>query len=348
MCCNRDKDSITLNLKDPEAMSVLHRLVEKADVVQHNMRYDAAERLGVDYESLRQLNSRLIYCHTLGHEQGPRQAHPGNDQTGAALAGTDWLDGGLDHGGRPIWPNTSLGDTGNGFLSALGIIQALYDRDRTGEGQFLRTFDPVRPSPRHFDGLDYRRRVRGRRQAEARRRAVRVERPLPALSNPGRLALRGRARSAGIREALGCPGPSRTRRDPRFATSEARLAHDADLIAELTPIFSARPATAWFQILDGHQVPCEVSDPDYVVRLFSDPEADQLNLVASFRHHVMGDMKMAGLYFDLSDTPGKIWGPPAWPGLNTRQILAEVGYTPDEIEKLLATRAAEATDALGA
>ncbi|MBO0730053.1 MAG: CoA transferase, partial [Acidimicrobiaceae bacterium] len=139
MCCNRDKDSITLNLKDPEALSVLHRLVERADVVQHNMRYDAAERLGVDYESLRQLNPKLIYCHTLGHEQGPREQHPGNDQTGAALAGTEWLDGGLDHDGRPIWSVTSLGDTGNGYLSALGIIQALYDRDRTGQGQFVRT-----------------------------------------------------------------------------------------------------------------------------------------------------------------------------------------------------------------
>ncbi len=139
MCCNRDKESIALDLKDPEGMAVLHRLVGQADVVQHNMRYEAARRLGVDYESLRAVNPALVYCHTLGHEQGPREQHPGNDQTAAALAGTEWLDGGLDNGGRPIWACISLGDTGNGFLSALGIIQALYDRDRTGEGQFVRT-----------------------------------------------------------------------------------------------------------------------------------------------------------------------------------------------------------------
>ncbi|MCU1648832.1 MAG: CoA transferase, partial [Nocardia sp.] len=139
MCCNRDKESIVLDLKDPEGLAVLHRLVEQADVVQHNMRYDAAARLGVGYEDLRKINPALIYCHTLGHEQGPRAQDPGNDQTAAALAGTSWLDGGLDNDGRPIWSCTSLGDTGNGFLSALGIIQALYDRDRTGEGQFVRT-----------------------------------------------------------------------------------------------------------------------------------------------------------------------------------------------------------------
>ena len=67
------------------------------------------------------------------------KASPGNDQTGAALAGPDWLDGGLDHDGIPFWPVVSLGDTGNGFLSAIAIVQALYHRDRTGEGQFVDT-----------------------------------------------------------------------------------------------------------------------------------------------------------------------------------------------------------------
>jgi crotonobetainyl-CoA:carnitine CoA-transferase CaiB-like acyl-CoA transferase len=75
----------------------------------------------VDYESLRQVNPTLIYCHTLGHEQGPRQEHPGNDQTGAALAGPSWLDGGLDHDGRPIWSATSLGEHTKAVLAELGI-----------------------------------------------------------------------------------------------------------------------------------------------------------------------------------------------------------------------------------
>ena len=81
----------------------------------------------------------LIYCHTRGFEHGAREGLPGNDQTGAALAGLDWLDGGLDHDGIPLWPVMSLGDTGNGFLSAIGMVQALYHRDRTGEGQFVDT-----------------------------------------------------------------------------------------------------------------------------------------------------------------------------------------------------------------
>src|SRR6201999_456750 len=82
---------------------------------------------------------RLIYCHTRGFETGPRGGLPGNDQTGACLAGVQWEDGGMFAGGKPLWSFTSLGDTGNGFLSAIAILQALYHRDRTGEGQFCDT-----------------------------------------------------------------------------------------------------------------------------------------------------------------------------------------------------------------
>jgi crotonobetainyl-CoA:carnitine CoA-transferase CaiB-like acyl-CoA transferase len=345
MCCNRDKDSITLNLKDPEAMSVLHRLVERADVVQHNMRYDAAERLGVDYESLRQLNPRLIYCHTIGHEQGPRERHPGNDQTGAALAGTEWLDGGLDKGGRPIWACTSLGDTGNGFLSALGVVQALYDRARTGEGQMLRT------------SILYAHLLNTSTAWISPDGTVRSPRQQPDAEQYGWSALYRLYRTAdgwlciavldqqGWETLCDVLGRADLAGDPRFATAHSRREHDGVLVGELARVFATRPATSWFRNLDDRGVPCEVSDPDYVVRLFSDPAAEANGLVASFRHRIVGDMKMAGLYFDLSETPGKIWGPPLWPGQDTRSILTEVGYTPDEIDKLLASGAAEDTSA---
>src|SRR5689334_16700458 len=136
---NRGKKSITLNLKDPRSMKVLLDLVAKADVVHHNMRYDAAERLKIDYESLKKINPRLIYCHTRGFETGQRAGLPGNDQTGACLSGIQYEDGGMARGGKPLWSFTSFGDTGNGFLSAVAVIQALYHRDKTGEGQFVDT-----------------------------------------------------------------------------------------------------------------------------------------------------------------------------------------------------------------
>ncbi|MBM3594566.1 MAG: CoA transferase [Alphaproteobacteria bacterium] len=136
---NRGKRSVALNLKDSRAMDVMRDLVKTADVVQHNMRYHAAERLGIDYESLKAIKPDLIYCHTRGHERGPRENLPGNDQTGACLAGVQYEDGGMADGGKPLWSLTSFGDTGNGFLSAVAIMQALYHRAKSGEGQFVST-----------------------------------------------------------------------------------------------------------------------------------------------------------------------------------------------------------------
>ena len=104
------------------------------------MRYDAADPAR---RRLREPARRSSPTSSTATRAASSTAHarrlPGNDQTGAALAGPDWEDGGLDDGGIPFWPVVSLGDTGNGFLSAIGMVQALYHRDRTGEGQFVDT-----------------------------------------------------------------------------------------------------------------------------------------------------------------------------------------------------------------
>src|SRR5206468_1890979 len=139
MLANRGKRSVGLNLKSPNSEEVLKRLIDSADVIIHNMRYDAARRIGIDYESVRARKPEIVYCHSRGHERGPREALPGNDQTAGALAGMQWVEGGLDNGGAPIWPCVSLGDPGNGLLVALGVVQAIYHRDQTGEGQFVDT-----------------------------------------------------------------------------------------------------------------------------------------------------------------------------------------------------------------
>jgi crotonobetainyl-CoA:carnitine CoA-transferase CaiB-like acyl-CoA transferase len=132
----------------------------------------------------------------------------------------------------------------------------------------------------------------------------------------------------------GAAGRRELAADPRFADAAARDANDAGLVAELTGTLAARPTADWFADLDAAGVPCEVCDPDYVLRLFSDPDAERRQLVASFPHRAVGQMKMAGLYFDLSETPGVIKGPPLWPGQDSLKILAELGYSADEAAKL--------------
>ena len=160
-------------------MAVLRDLVRTADVVQHNMRYDAAERLGVDYESLRQLKPDLIYCHT--RPRPGRMLPLGNDQTGAALAGVV-VDGGRDGGHADLAQHVALAATRATVTSPPSILQAAVPTAHRA-GAVPRHVDPLRPSAEHVVGVGASGR-HARQPAGARRDADRLERPVPVVSRP--------------------------------------------------------------------------------------------------------------------------------------------------------------------
>jgi len=336
---NRGKRSIALNLKNADALQALLELVKRADVVQHNMRYDAAERLGIDWQSLKKINPRLVYCHTRGFEDGPRKELPGNDQTGACLTGIQYEDGGMARGGKPLWSLTSFGDTGNGFLSAIAIVQALYDRERTGLGQFCDTsivnagllntsYAWAYPDGRgierpRVDGLQYGLHALCRLYETAEgwlcivaAREEHWDRLLIALAL----------------EELDV--------DPRFASAEARAANDAALIERLETVLRTRPAAYWFNRLDGAGVPCEICSPDFARGIHDDEYLRRTGHVATFGHPVVGRLDQAGLACSFSDTPSAVQGPPLMVGQHTREILQGLGYDEARIEALLAANAA--------
>ncbi|HVX09154.1 CoA transferase [Humibacter sp.] len=317
MACNRGKQAITIDLKTADGMATLHDLVRTADVVQHNMRYDAAERLGVDYESLKKVNPDLIYCHTRGHDPA-RMLLPGNDQTAAALAGASWMEGGAESGATPIWPNTSLGDTGNGFLSAIAILQALYHRNRTGEGQYVET------------SILY---------------AHLLNTSLASVDMTGA----GSGRPILDAEQLGWNDRYRLHETADGWLCVA-LATDQQ-VAHFQQITSGdlrtRSASQWFKELDAAGVPCEVADEDFVLGLYDDPEMIAKRWVVSYEQPLVGRMDVAGLLFDLEETPGVVQGPPIVMGQDTRRVLERLGYDDARIDDLIASGAvAEAPSAL--
>ena len=329
---NRGKRSVCLNLKEPEAMEVLRDLVRTADVVQHNMRYDAAVRLGVDYESLKAIKPDLIYCHTRGHERGPREKLPGNDQTGACLAGVQYEDGGMADGGKPLWSLTSFGDTGNGFLSAVAIMQALYHKAKTGEGQFVSTAIVyaqllncshvlARPDGSGFD----------------RPRLDKDQRGMAALDSlyetaDGWLALVAAKDSEwqALKGVLANPALD----DARFADAKSRLANDKALRVALQEQFLTRSASEWFAALDGAGVPVEISDPDFGKRLHDDADLRRRQWTVGYQHELVGRFEQMGLAFDFSDTPSVIQRPPLVVGECTREVLRELGYSDEKIDAL--------------
>jgi crotonobetainyl-CoA:carnitine CoA-transferase CaiB-like acyl-CoA transferase len=327
-CANRGKRSIALNLKDPRAMKILLDLVKDADVVQHNMRYDAVERLGLDYESLKKINPKLVYCHTRGFETGPRSLLPGNDQTGGCLAGVQYEDGGMARGGRPLWAFTSFGDTGNGFLSAVAIMQALYHREKTGEGQFCNTsivnahLLNTSYVVAHPDGRGF-------------------ERPHVDAMNFGFDALTrlyetkdgwicvvaaGEARWKKLAEVVGVDSG-----DARFATAAARAQNDAALGDAIAAKFALDTAANWLKKLDAAGVPAELSDGEFSRGLHDDAELKQRGWVASYPHPVVGKLDQIGLLFDFSETPGIVQGPPLMVGQHSREIMQNLGYTDADI-----------------
>ena len=285
------------------------------------MRYDAAVRLGVDYESLNAIKPDLIYCHTRGFEHGERELLPGNDQTGAALAGPDWLDGGLDHDGIPLWPVISLGDTGNGFLSAIAMVQALYHRDRTGEGQFVDTsiiYAQLLNASIAWSLAD------GSRHGDR-----------PSLDA---MQLGYHARYRLYETADGWLCVAATTEEQRSALAAVlgvdKVTDDAPRSAALEPVFRTRSAAQWFASLDAAGVPVEVSTPRLRARPLRRPRDHREGLGRGVpppdrRGH--GPVRAA---VRLGGDAGCRAGPTAHAGPEHTRDPAELGYDDDHIDKL--------------
>ncbi len=321
---NRGKQSISINLKDPRGLAVLHELVKRADIVQHNMRYEAAIRLGVDYESLVTIKPDLIYCHSSGFDKS--RAHlPGNDQTGACLAGVEYEDGGMANGGKPIWSLTSFGDTGNGFLAANAMIQALYHRELTGEGQFLSTSilaacllntSYAWVDAETGEGVD-------RPKVDALMFGTGPRTRLYETADRWIcLAVQDDAQWSAVERSLGIDGLTAMENDRS--------------IEALTTSFRALSASEAFRLLDDAGVPCEIEDDQFSLRLFDDPQFRDAGLVTTMHQAQVGRFDQFAHMWTFSETPTRIAGPPLIVGHDTIDIMSEIGFEQSDIDALIA------------
>lgn len=306
---NRGKRSLAVMLKHPKGMEAIKRVIATCDVVQHNMRYPATQRLGLDYDSLKDEFPSLIYCHSRGFEEGPRKNLPGNDQTGACLAGVQHEDGALHAGGEthPLWSLTSLGDTGNGFLTAVGICNALMERERTGKGQFVDTsivnacllntsYGVAKPDGSaverqrlNADQTGYGDYYRLYKCADGKWIQV------AAINDTHRNALDG-------------------------------LAGDNKLVA-----FAGRGSADLMSDLTKAGVPAAISDAEASRGLFDNAAYKKRGWTAEYHHPYVGKLEQIGTTYDLSDTPAKPGFVPLIVGDCSKAILEEVGYSEEEI-----------------
>ncbi len=333
MACNRGKRSLAVNLKHEDAQEAIERLIGSADVILHNMRYPAAIKLGIDYETLKEKYPRLVYCHTRGFERGERENLPGNDQTGACLAGVEWEDGGCGRGGRPMWALTNMGDTGNGYLAAMAICQALYEREKTGKGQWVETaivnaqllntsHTVARPDGSGFE----------RPKLDAMQTGFSAGVRLYATASEWLcLSLIRDAHWAALGAALDLP---ELQPGGRFASAESREAEDEEVAKAIEHALSTRTADQAFDLLDAAGVPCEISSERAGIDLWNDAEALAEQRIVRYPHPMVEEIGQVGLAFSFSETPARIQRRPLLVGEHTRELLAELGYDEAAVDVL--------------
>jgi len=332
------KLALALDMKNPRGLEIAQRLISKADIVHHNMRTGVAERLGIGYAQAEAINPRIVYCHTRGFEKdGPRTSLPGNDQMGHALAGSAYEGGGTHHGTPPIWHITGFGDTGNGILSAAACIQALLHREKTGKGQFVHT--SILNIAMLFNSYTYAR-PDGvgpeRERIDANQYGFSATRRLYEASD-GWICVyaRNEADWINLRDAAGL---SNLANDARFADDAGRAANDAALGALLEAQIRVRSAQDWLATLDALNVPCEIASSTFARELFDDPDMHERGWIVRNPHAHLGQVEQVGMAFSYSATSGQNRGGAPVTGQHSRQILADLGYSTEEIEDLIAAR----------
>jgi crotonobetainyl-CoA:carnitine CoA-transferase CaiB-like acyl-CoA transferase len=324
---NRNKRGMALDLKTAGGKTILHRLIASADVLVENFAPGSLERLGFAYEDLRKENPGLIYCSLSGFGRtGPYRERRGFDLVAQAMSGIMSFTGtGPD--GPPLKSGAPLSDITAGILGAMGILAAYAHRLKTGEGQWVETslFEAALVQT-------YWQAAIALATGEAPR-AMGSAHPLNAPyqafeAGDGWIVIGGANQANWLRivEAIGAPDLAD---DPRFKDGAARMAHLKELESELAPRFRTRPAREWLDLLEAKGVPCgPVND---MLQALADPQTAARDMVVEVEHATLGPVKTLGLPVKFSHTPGQVrTGAPLY-GQHTREILAEHGFSREEI-----------------
>jgi crotonobetainyl-CoA:carnitine CoA-transferase CaiB-like acyl-CoA transferase len=331
--CQRGKLDLAVDLKKPEGLDVIYRLIKQTDVVHHNQRPGVAERLKIDYATLSAIKPDLIYCHSAAYgTRGPSAAMGGYDQLFEAMCGMEYMGGG--EGNPPLWVQAGPVDIGGATLSAIATLMAIYHRDRTGEGQFV-------DGSLLNAGLWYNSDAFLCEDSGVRRRPG-LNRTQTGTSATYRIyqcaqgwiciAALSPAHWQNFCEVLGRPHLAA---DTRFASHHARLDYRDQLAGIFEPIFMQKTATEWFEQLDKAGVPCEVCNQGYWRDYLMDSWCiESGRVVEYFQGDLRARLRQFGRTIRFSQTPQTIQGPPPLIGEHTRQILDSLGYTAREQEEL--------------
>ncbi|HEY8449218.1 MAG TPA: CoA transferase [Bacillota bacterium] len=329
LALNRNKESLAVDIDQPEGQEIVRRLAVKADVVVESFRAGSLEKRGLAYEQIRELNPRVIYCSISGFgSRGPYRDRPGYDPLIQAYSGVMSVTG--EPGRPPVRVGPSLIDMGTGMWCALGIVSALYERERTGRGRLVENSlleTGLVWVCYHLAGYFGTGKVPGRGGSRAAMIA-----PYEAFATRDdylMIAAPNDRIFARLCEALGVPELST---DPRFATNPDRIAHRDELHELLEARLKERTAAEWEALLLERQVPCSrVQGMDQVA---TDPQVLALDIVRPFPHPKIPDLRLVDLPLSFDGERSARQDPPPELGEHTDRILGELGYDAAAIGRL--------------
>jgi crotonobetainyl-CoA:carnitine CoA-transferase CaiB-like acyl-CoA transferase len=324
---NRNKKSVTLDLRHKKGGEILRKLLATADIFLENFRPPTRSKLGLDYDDLAKLNPKLIHCSISGYGQsGPYRDKPGFDTIGQALSGMMSLVTDLDD---PKVAGVSFVDHAAGIFAAHGIMAALLACGKTGRGQFI-DVSLLQVSIAFIEShvVDY---LNGgeavSRENFPKGRIYSLldcdKKPFMVHLSGHNEAWEGLLMAAEIDNLIG---------DPRFATRKQRTDRHEEIVRILRQQFQKKPRSYWLPRLDASSIPN--APINTIHEVFDDPQIKHIGIPKKIAHPKMGTSNLVGSPINLSDTPAKFFRAAPLLSEHTEEVLAKLGYDNDEIKEL--------------
>jgi len=342
MMMNRNKRGIVLDLKQEEAKEVLRRLVAEADVLIENYRRGTMDKLGLGYETLKEINPGLIYCEISGFGRtGPYADRAGFDLIAQGMSGIMDITGEEDRG--PVKVGAPLSDITAGILGAMGCLAAYAHKQKTGKGQRVDTslFEAAITHTYWQAAICFATGVSPGRIGTAHP----LNAPYQSFETKDGWINIGAANQANWERLTDVVGAPELKSDPRFEKGDGRMANRAELVDLLTGKFRTRPSEEWLSMLEAAGVPA--GPVLSIAEMLQDPQTIAREMAPVTDHPVAGKVQTIGLPVKFSDTPGGVERCAPQFGQHTREVLAELGYDADDIDAMISGGAAIATESEG-